>query len=403
MAVSQSSVLKAVRDGVPAGDRCPWCEQSISHEKFEEIRARITAREQERTAQLRRELAQELARERAKIEAKANAGVERARKEADAAIAQAAKKAAEKESGIRAEAKRAAEVALAPRLTEAEKGKKEAERQLRALEATQEALLDQRLRQQREALEKAKSDAVNTEKSKAFKDKLKLEGKLQALQRQMQQKSAGERGEGAEIDLFEALKAEFPEDRITRVNKGAPGADILHEVVHKGRVCGTLIYDSKDRGAWRNDYVTKVRQDQIAAKADHSILSSPVLPAGTHQIHIQDEVIIVNPARALVIVEMLRKHLIQTSTLRLSNESRNEKREGLYRFITSERCSQLLGQIETLTDDMLELDVKEKKTHDTTWSKRGALLKSVQRARGTFATEIERIIGTSIEVETTSL
>lgn len=400
MAVSQHSVLKTVkRDGIAADERCPWCEQAIPHEKFEEIRTRIAAKEQERMARLRSQLSQELASEKAQIEAGAKAAIDEAHKKATSAIAEATKKAADRESAIRAEAKRAAEEALTPKLAEAEKGKKEAERQLLALESGQE----QRLRQQREALEKAKADAVNSEKSKAFNDKLKFEGKLQALQRQLQQKTAGERGEGAEIDLFEALKAEYPEDRLTRVNKGAPGADILQKVVHNGRVCGTLIYDSKDRGAWRNDYVTKLRQDQIAAKADHAILSTPVFPAGTHQVHVQDDVIIVNPARALVIVELLRRHLTQTHALRLSNESRNEKREGLYRFINSEQCAQLLSQIETLTDDMLELEVKEKKTHDVTWSKRGALLKSVQRARGTFASEIERIIGTSVQAQSTDL
>jgi hypothetical protein len=32
-------------------------------------------------------------------------------------------------------------------------------------------------------------------------------------------------GEGAEIDLYQALKVEFGEGKIERINKGQPGAD----------------------------------------------------------------------------------------------------------------------------------------------------------------------------------
>jgi len=38
--------------------------------------------------------------------------------------------------------------------------------------------------------------------------------------------------------------------------------------------------NSPSRWPWRNDYVTKLREDQIAAKAEHAILSSRVFPAG---------------------------------------------------------------------------------------------------------------------------
>ena len=233
------------------------------------------------------------------------------------------------------------------------------------------------------------------EKAKAFNTELKLQEQLQEMQRRLQKKTAEELGEGAEVDLFEALKAEFPHDQITRVNKGAAGADIIHNVVHNGKTCGCIIYDSKNRNAWRNDYVTKLRQDQLSAKADHAILSTMVFPAGARQLHVQDGVIVVNPARAIVLAQMLRKHVLQSYALRLSNEARDQKTVQLYEFVTSDRCSQLLDQMETVSDDMLELEVKEKKAHDTTWKRRGELIRSAQRAHGDFSAEIERIIGTS--------
>lgn len=395
MVVSQPSILRQVPTTVGAEQRCPWCDQPIPHERYDEIHARIAAKERERTAQVERQLREQLAREKIQIEAQAKTAVEQARKSGAAAMAALKKTAAVKEAAAREAGKKAAEAAVAPKLAGLDKAKKAAERQLLDVQAKQDKVLTLRLREQREALEKAKTEAVSVEKSKAFHDRQKLEGQLQALQRQLQQKTAEELGEGAEVDLFERLKGEFPEDRVRRVGKGNPGADIIHEVILHGRVGGRLVYDSKNRSAWRNGYVTKLRKDQLAANADHAILTTQVFPSGARQIHLQDGVIIANPARAIVLVHMLRKHILQTDALRLSNEARTEKTSRLYEFITSDRFGQLLEEVETLTEDLLELDVKEHKAHETTWNRRGQLLRTVQKARGTIASEIEQIIGTA--------
>lgn len=394
MTVTQPSVLSPAKQAAGGAEgRCPLCDQPIPHEKFDEIHARIEARERERSALVERQLREHLARQKAQVQAQADVALAQARKDGAAAVLEFKKAAAANESTARQEGRKAAEAAAAGKLGELEKAKKTAERQLEVLRSDQDNVLTIRLREQREALEKAKTEAVGAERSKAFNDRQKLEGKLQALQRQLQQKTADELGEGAEVDLFEALKGEFPEDRVRRVGKGNSGADIIHEVVLHGRVCGRLVYDSKNRNGWRNGYVTKLRKDQLAANAEHAILTTQVFPAGAQQIHLQDSVIITNPARAMVLVQLLRTHILQTDALRLSNEARTEKTAQLYGFITSDRFGQLLAELDTLTEDLLELDVKEHKAHETTWNRRGQLLRTVQKARGIIAAEIEQIIG----------
>lgn len=329
------------------------------------------------------------------IEAQSKAAVLQAQNDAAAAVSKAQQEAVVKEQAAREAGKQEAATAAAQKVAELEQAKILAEQQLQAAKTDQEALLNQRLLEQREALEQAKTEAVNVEKKKAFDDKLKLEGKVQELQRQIQQKTAEELGEGAEVNLYEALKAEFPSDKIDRVEKGTPGADIIHTVINNGIICGIIVYDSKNRNQWRNEYVEKLRQDQLAARADHAVLSTHVFPAGTRQLHVKDSVILVNPARAVVLAQVLRKQVIQCHGLRLSNEARNEKTECLYNFIMSERCSQLLEQIDTLTDDMLELEVKEVRAHEATWKRRGELIRLVQRANSDFTNQIDLITGTA--------
>jgi exonuclease VII large subunit len=104
--------------------------------------------------------------------------------------------------------------------------RKQLESQIAAVKASHEAELAQRLTEQRESLEKAKTEAVLSERAKTFEDNQKLQAKVNELQRQLEHKTAAELGEGAELDLFEVLKAAYENDRIRRVAKGTPGADI---------------------------------------------------------------------------------------------------------------------------------------------------------------------------------
>ena len=146
---------------------------------------------------------------------------------------------------------------------------------------------------------------------------------------------------------------------------------MIHEVIHNGRVCGKIVYDAKNRNAWQNEFVTKLRADKIAQGADHAILSSNKFPKDKAQVHVQDGVIVAYPARVLAIVEILRGQVVRMHELRVSNEEREQKSVELYAFITSEHCKQLLEQVEAQAGKMVELDTKEQEAHRRLWDARG--------------------------------
>jgi hypothetical protein len=275
----------------------------------------------------------------------------------------------------------------------------EAEDKLAALTELQQATLKQELDGQREILEKAKDEALNAEKARAFDETQKLQNKLNEMQRALEKKTADELGEGAEVNLFEALKDEFREDRIERIAKGTPGADVHHVVIYNGRECGIILYDSKNHGQYRSDHVTKLRADQLAAKADHAILSTRKFPAKTGQLHMEGGILLANPARVVTLVKLLRQIMIQIHSMRMSSVEREEKTAALYDFITSDRCSQFLSRIDANAQGLLDLQVKERKFHDKAWEKEGELIKQIQKAQGDLSTEICRIIGTAADPE----
>jgi hypothetical protein len=275
----------------------------------------------------------------------------------------------------------------------------ETEGKLSKLLQQHEITLNERLDSQREILEKDKIAAVNAERAKNLEKQMKLEEQLQDVQRRLQKKPADEHGEGAELELFELLRAAFPDDRIRRVEKGAMGADIVHDVVENGKVCGKIVYDRKNRSDWKTKYATKLRDDQIAEKADHAILSTNKFPDGEQQFCVREHVILACPARVRWLAELVRERIIQMHELRVSNEARDEKTAELYAFINSEHCRQLLDSIETLVKKLEEIDVAEQNAHRRVWINRGERLKSVLKANGVFRFEIDRIVGTAQAAE----
>ena len=388
------------------GETCPWCEQPISHDKFEDIRRRMTEEQEARLADLAAQHAretQETARKAAAALAKAQqdaaAQVERAQREA---AAKAAAEAEAKLAAMRAQIEQAANAESEAKLADlmskvaaAETARLAAQEKMAALQAEQQAALDAKLTEARDALQRERDAAVLAEKTKAFDESQRLHMKLQDLQRQLEAKSSNELGEGSEIDLFEQLREAFPQDRIWRVGKGVNGADVIHVIVHNGLDCGKIIYDSKNRNAWQNEFVNKLRADKIAEGADHAILSSNKFPKDKREIHPQDGVIVANPARVAALSEILRGQVLRMHALRASGEEREQKTLDLYNFITSEHFKQLIDQVEMQTSKMLDLDTKEQEAHRRLWDQRNTLIRSVQKARSDLSFEVDRIIGTA--------
>jgi len=367
-----SSRGQAFQQAHGPGERCPMCEQPVG----QDIARRIEARQREQY----------------------EAAVKQAEARAAATLEQKVAEARAKERQA-IEAAQAAKLAdMQARLVQEQQAKAAAAQQVAALKADQQAAIERRVAEIQEGLSRQKDDlqrekdaAILAEKAKV----LKLTTDLQDMQRKLEGKTANELGEGWEVDLFEQLRSAFESDRIQRVPKGVNGADVIHEVVHNGKVCGKIIYDAKNRDAWQNGFAVKLKADKLAQAADFAILSSNKFPKDKAHIHNQDGIIVANPARVLALVEILREQLVRMLELRVSNEARGSKMEDLYSFITSEHCRQLIEQVEAQAGKMIELDTKEQEAHRRLWDHRKKLINSVQKARSDLSFEIDRIIGTA--------
>ena len=385
---------------------CPTCEQAVSEELWEAIRARL---EQQNRSQA--EEIEALVNERVSVvNHSADVRVAEMERQAAAQVKQVTDEAAARirkgeeaiDTRIATAREEAAAVARAERHAELELLKAElalAAGELAEMRTDRDVVIRKEVGEVRDAMAADKDLALREREAEHFKERQKWDAKISDLQRQVQHKTADELGEGAEVNLFEALKAEFPDDNIRRVKKGREGADIVHEVFDVGVMCGKIVYDSKNRNQWRNDWVDKLRRDQLAEGAEHSVLTTHKFPAGHAQLCGRDGVVIVNPARGVEIARILRDAVVQLSALRLSGVEREAKVAQVYDYITSEQFRQRMRRVERISDDLLNIDVDERADHEKLWEKRGSKIKQLQKAHADVSVELSRILTAHAEDE----
>jgi hypothetical protein len=404
---------------------CPTCGTPVSQIKAREIEAKLEQQQGELEKEIKRELCQRHERE---LQAATKETEKRIKQDAEKRLAGFADEAEKLRQTIaRMDEKRLQDIEAASRAA-ARKATDDANKRIATIAKQNEALqrqttslqareamvkkradedAERRIRQAQEQLERrVKTDAIEQRRTleKHYDgEKLKQQAsfnreresyqkKFIDMQRQLERKTANDLGDGAEIDLFDALYGAFPDDTIRRVTKGTAGADIIHDVRQKGQCCGRIVYDSKNHQRWLTDFVTKLRHDQKEAEAEYAVLSTSQFPKGERVICVQSDVIIVSPAHVVQVVRVLRSSMIKLNQLGLSSRDRDGKVGKLYSFITSEKFIQRLSIAEEVTGEMEELDVQEKKAHDKTWKERGILNRRLAGVIAEIDTEISGIL-----------
>jgi hypothetical protein len=406
---------------------CPWCNSPITRSKFLDIEARIRAEEQKKLAAAEQSM-------RLRIEAQLSAQFDKQRQASEKRLKTENEKALTKISAERDAAAKKLKAAEAREVETHKQAKDEAAKQvakeiekynlqlqkvvaerdaaaklaedakLREAEIRKQAKLEadkalqKELRTQREAVEKDRDNAILKKQAEISRERDGWQKKIKELERRIQKQTANQLGDGAEIDLYETLRETFEDDRVNRVPKGQNGADIHHQVRYKGQPCGLIVIDSKNHQGWSNSFVPKLREDQVAAGADHAILSTSAFPSGEKEMCIQSDVIIVSPARVVHVVELLRKALISMYVLGLSTKERSDKTDQLYKLITSDSYKGRFNEAVKISEEILLVDVEEQKAHSTVWRNRGMLSKRMGNVLRGIDTDVSAIIeGSSAE------
>lgn len=207
------------------------------------------------------------------------------------------------------------------------------------------------------------------EKEKIIND---LKKSLEEANRKAQQGSQQLQGEVQEIDLEQTLRLAFPTDAIEPVEKGVRGADIRQIVkTALGNICGVILWESKRTKAWSDGWVTKLKDDLRAEKANVPVIISTVLPKEAEAgMGLKEGVWVCSYILALPLAEMLRQRLIEVAKERFLAQGKGEKADKLYSYITSHEFSQQVEAMLEVYNDINGQILKERAAFERIWKSR---------------------------------
>jgi len=257
----------------------------------------------------------------------------------------------------------------------------------------QAGLGDVRLKAKQEAEEGLKFKVMEKEQTI-----LAMQKQIEELKRKSEQGSQQLQGEVQELEIENLLRSKFPTDFIEPVAKGEYGGDLLQRVHSSlGQACGTILWESKRTKNWSDGWLTKLRDDQRAAKSEIAVIVSQALPKDVETFDLIDGIWVTHPRAALPVAIMLRHTLHEITSARQSSEGQQTKMELVYQYLTGPRFRQRVeGIVEAFSTMQEDLD-KEKKVITRQWAKREEQIVRVMQSTVGMYGDLQGIAGKTLQ------
>lgn len=274
--------------------------------------------------------------------------------------------------------------------------------------ALKEKQEDMHLDMEKQILEKQKEieDRARAKERESFElEKVKLIKQLddqkkltEEMKRKQEQGSMQMQGEVQELALEDLLSRTYPFDRISEVPKGVRGADSIQTVINNlQQVCGLIVYESKRTKSFANDWIDKLKQDQITCKADIAVLVTESLPSDMNRFGEKNGVWICNFSEIKSLSFVLREMLIKIHYVKLAQENKGDKMELLYNYLTSNEFVQNIKRIVENYDEMMHQLNSEKKAIQKIWAIREKQIWVVQENIAALFGSIKGIAGNVLD------
>lgn len=265
-----------------------------------------------------------------------------------------------------------------------------------------ELQVEKRVFEQRKSLEaelkKKAQEGFELERKqlqKQIEDSRKL---AEVMKRKAESGSQQMQGEIQELALEELLGRLYPFDKIEEVPKGIRGADCIQYVTNQNQQkCGSIVYESKRTKHFSDEWIEKLKQDQVNCKADVAVLVTQAMPADLDKFGERNGVWVCQYNEVKGLSYILREMLVRIGSVKSSQENKGQKMELLYNYMTSPEFSQNIKRIVENYNSMIDQLNKEKRAMHQNWAKREKQIWSVQENIAALFGSIEGIAGKELD------
>jgi hypothetical protein len=233
----------------------------------------------------------------------------------------------------------------------------------------------QQLRTEMESGMSQRYELQMRELRKQIDDQKKL---AEEMRRKAEQGSMQMQGEVQELILEEFLAVKYPYDIISEVPKGKSGADIIQTVRNPlNAECGKIAYESKRTVSFNKEWITKLKDDMIAIKADIGVIVTQTMPQGVKSFSNIDGIWVCSFSEFESVVSVLREMLLSINQVKLQGINKSDAKEMIYNYLTSNEFNQRVTQIVDTFNKIRDGINKERTQMTKIWAMREKQIESI--------------------------
>lgn len=203
-------------------------------------------------------------------------------------------------------------------------------------------------------------------------------------------------GDVRQDTLAQSLGSRCPQDEVLAVSKGRRGADIVQSVRDSsGRICGTILWESKRASTWNNGWVGKLGDDQ--RRGDHTIavIVSDALPDPDRALTEVAGIWVTSLDVAPDLAVILRDTVIQVASARGARARRDDLKGLAYDYLSGPQFTARVRAIIEIAQRMRgSLDL-EQRALQARWAERGTQIEGVVLELAGIYGELRRL-GTAL-------
>lgn len=205
------------------------------------------------------------------------------------------------------------------------------------------------------------------------------------------------RGEILELSIEQDLRNLFPSDEIQEVPKGINGADIVQNVKdNQGRVAGIILWEIKRTKIFNQEWISKLKEDVIRAKANIPIIVTQTLPEEIKSFGEINGVWICDFMSYQQLVFVLRKQLFEVKRVEKLYQGKDQKASQIYDYLASDQFkNKIISIVESFKSMQEQLD-KEKRAFTKIWAEREMQIKKMTEGTITIIGDMQGIMGGSL-------
>jgi len=221
-----------------------------------------------------------------------------------------------------------------------------------------------------------------------------MKRQIDELERKSEQISPQIKGDALQYELDRMLEESFPEDEVEVIKRGVKGADIVQRVKDRdNRLCGTILWESKNTRRWNDSWIEKLKNDQRAQKADIAVLASVAIPEDIQNFGMKEGVWVTCLPLACCLADVLRFSIIELAANKLALVSKDQKIETLYTYFASPQFKQRIEPIVEALSSMQAQTNRERQAMERIWAEREKEIEKAIKGAAGFYGDIRGIIG----------